>query len=78
MATSDPAMIAEGDVGPQCWLVLWTRGRRIGSVRLTAHNRSLVRRLFAARRIQADVSGTEHWALTRVPTRREIRGRDFD
>ena len=60
------------------WLVMWSRGRRVGSVRLTPHNRRILRQLFAAYLARRDHSGTEHWALVRRPSRREVAGESFD
>ena len=64
----------------QKWLVIHRRGDqgRIGSFPLNDHNLNIVKTLFGALLIQTDVSGTEHWAVQRSPTKKEMKGHEFD
>lgn len=55
------------------YIVLHSKGERIGSFPLSENNRRIMAKLFATKMIQIDVSGTEHYEIYRVPTNKEIK-----
>jgi hypothetical protein len=54
------------------WLVFWKNGGRVGSTHKTEDAVAQMHQLYHAQLIQRDASGSEHWALLGIRTKRGI------
>ena len=48
------------------WIVFWTNGRRIGSVRLGEETLADAKALMSLTLIQTDITGTQHYEVLRT------------